>query len=61
MSAMGLMRVIGVGVILLIGVYGGLLSAAGGLDVLILFQVFNTALLFVIMTIAYEWSNRRVA
>ena len=58
MSLLGIARVIGVGVILLIGVYGGLLSAAGGFDVVMLFTVINTAILFVIMTIAYEWSNR---
>ena len=59
MSLLGIARVIGVGVILLIGVYGGLLSPSNGSEVTMLFTVINTSLLFVIMTIAYEWAQSR--
>jgi len=61
LTVWGLARVIGVGIILLIGFYGGLLSRVGGLDVLIVFQIINTSLMFVIMTVAYEWLRRSTA
>ena len=55
MSMFGLARIIGFGAILLLAIYGGLLGDSGGLNVVVVFQVLNTAMLFVIMTLAYEW------
>jgi hypothetical protein len=60
MTVIGLTRIIGVGVIILVGIYGGLLSGSQGLDVLLVFQVLNAAMLFVIMTLAYEWHTRHL-
>ena len=51
MTGMALTRVIGVGLIILLGIYGGLLSGSAGFDVVVVFQVVNAALLFVIMTL----------
>jgi hypothetical protein len=59
LSVYGLARVIGVGFILLLGIYGGLLSQATGLTPLVVFQLLNTAMLFLIVTIMYEWAGRR--
>jgi hypothetical protein len=58
LSVYGLARILGVGIILLLGIYGGLLSEATGLTTTVVFSVLNTALLFVIMTIMYEWAGR---
>ena len=49
LSVYGLARVLGVGFILLLGIYGGLLSEATGLTPLVVFQLLNTAMLFLIM------------
>ena len=57
LSVYGLARVIGVGIIMLLGIYGGLLSEATGLTPLVVLQVLNTAMLFLIMTIMYEWAT----
>jgi len=57
---MSLTRVIGVGLIVLLGIYGGLLSGSAGIDVVVVFQVVNAALLFVIMTLLYEYTGRQV-
>jgi hypothetical protein len=61
MKGTSLTRIIGVIVILVIGIYGGLISGSGGLDVLLAFQVANAAMLFVLMTIALEWATSRTA
>ena len=58
MSGIGITRVVGVAAIIFLGLYGGLASGSAGLDVLLVFQMLNTALLFVIMTVAYELRGR---
>jgi hypothetical protein len=59
MKGTALVRVIGVIVILVLGIYGGLVSGSGGLDVLLTLQVANAAMLFVLMTVALEWQTNR--
>jgi hypothetical protein len=58
MTGIGITRVVGVAAIIFLGLYGGLASGSAGLDVLLVFQMLNTALLFVIMTVAYELRGR---
>ena len=58
MSLYGLAPIFGVGIVLLFGIYGGLYSASGGLDVVVVLNILNTAMIFVIMTLAYEYSQR---
>jgi hypothetical protein len=58
MSVMALPRIIGAGLIILVGIYGGLLSGAQGIDVLLVFQVLNAVMHFIIMTLAFEWHAR---
>ena len=59
MSMFGLARVIGFGLLVLLAVYGGLLGDSGGLNVVVVFQVLNTAMIFVMMTLAYEWHVKK--
>jgi hypothetical protein len=61
MKGTALTRIVGVIVILVLGIYGGLASGSGGLDVLLAFQVANAAMLFVLMTVALEWQMSRAS
>jgi len=58
MSTMGITRVAGAIAIILFGIFGGAASRSAGLDVLFIFQMLNTVLLFIIMTFAYEIRGR---
>ena len=49
---------VGVAAIILFGIVGGIASGSAGLDVLLVFQMVNTALLYVIMTLWYEPRGR---
>lgn len=56
MTNWGWMRFFGVGAILVLGFWPiGLGGAGGALLVSSVFQIVNTAMLFLLVTIAYEW------
>ena len=59
MSVYAWVRVVGVAAILLFGLYGMLGSSGGLLAIPLLFQVINTALLFLLVTLMYEFLQRR--
>lgn len=60
MSGFGLARIAGVGVIGVVGAYVGIVGGPTG-TVLVdrVFGVLNTAMLFLLVSLAYEWNSRQ--
>jgi hypothetical protein len=61
MSSLGITRLVGVAAILLFGVLGSVATPFGLLTVAAIIPLLNTALLFVLVTLAYEWMSREKA
>ena len=59
MTGYGLARIAGVGVIGALGAYVGIVGGPTGTVLLErVFGVLNTAMLFLLVTLAYEWNSR---
>ena len=60
MTGYGLARIAGVGIIAVLGAYVAIVGGpTAALLVTNVFQVLNTAMLFVLVSIAYEWNSRQ--